>query len=372
MTNLMKILTEIYKKSNRFFIILMFLYANYLLLFVFALNIKPGPIISLSPKLLVIYILMLIGAFCIHDIGDQEVDRLANKFNFTRLLNKYILFFIAIIAWTLGFYILYSMSPKASLFLIMQYISVILYSAPFLRLKEKGMLGVITNAFSEQVFMEIILLIIIQQYADIPFIIWFAFLLFTFSNAVMGLLTHQLIDFENDINSNIVTFAIKNRNKAIIFIKLFGNIAVGSLLLLLVSIQFLNFSIVFFSLFIFLSIGYVISIIINKNTINNVLIRNYIIVSSFFFTYLLIVNGHYWGLLLLIHPYFLLFIKRITTYLIYYISSFSSFDFIVFGFITLIRFTVNHSLYYAFLLFGRNLKKKPLNKKSFLDFLFKK
>lgn len=370
---LIKNFLKIYNKSNWFFIVLMFLYANFLLLFVFALNINPKPIISLSPQLLSIYTLMLIGGFCIHDIGDQKADRLANKFNFTLLLNKYILFIIAIITWTLGFYLVYSISPKASFFIIMQYISIILYSAPFPRLKEKGILGVISNALSEHVFMEIILLIIIQQFAEIPFIMWGSFLLFTFSVGVVGLLTHQLIDFENDINANIITFAIENRNRAKAYIKLFEYIALGSLLLLLVSVQFLNFSIVFFSLFIVLSFSYIVQIISNKSSINNILIKNYIIVSSFFFSYLLILNGNYIGFLLLIHPYFLSFIKRVLFYISSYISSYKhSFDFIIFGFITCIRFIVNYSLYYTFLVFRRNLKKKPLINKSFIDFLFKK
>ncbi len=341
------------------------LYANFFLLFAFALDINFDSIKFVILKLLLVHFLMLIGGYFIHDLHDQKTDRIAQKFNISEHINKYALILIVIITWAFGLYLLYPVSKAAFILLIVEYLAIFLYSSHVPRLKEKGMLGLITDAVFEHLIMEIILIIIIGQYVKIPFLLWGPFLLFSFAYGMRGILSHQLEDLKNDIKSNTVTYATSHQVQAEKYVQYFENITSISLLSFFSFLLFINFTFVFLFLFLVLILC---SIYVSYKKIElsyNPLIRNYIIISSFFFTYLLITKGNYFGLLLLIHPYYILFIRRIVSYRI-------SFDFVIFGFITFIRFIVNYSLFCVFFLFGRNLKKRPLYKKSFLDFLFKK
>lgn len=344
MNNLLKIYNRIYS----FAAYNLLLYANFILLFIFLLNIKSVLIIPLSIKLLSAYFLGGIGGYFINDLFDQKADKLVNKFNITTIINQYLLSFVILLVWTVAFFLIYSISKKASFFLIIQYLMLFLYSVPFFRFKEKGILGLVTDAFYAHVIPEIILLLIIQVYAEISYLYWISFLFFTFSLGMRDILIHQLEDFKKDTISNTHTFAIKKIIQAKNYVKRFENMAVISLISFIAIILIQNFSILFLLLFIVLLISYIVVIVKDKSLIKDALIRNYVIVSSICFSYLMIINDNYFGLILLIHPYFISFIFK-----------------------TDIPLFVNYVLYYFFLLFGRNLKERPLYKKSNTPFFSK-
>lgn len=361
MNNLIKIFQRIYS----FCIYNIFLYTNFLLLFAFVSNINLELTIIIAMKLLPAYLLIGIGGYFLNDLFDQKADRLAKKFNVTSLLNKNLLTLIIIGLWFIGFYFVYTLSVKASLFLIMQFIALLLYSATPFRFKERGVLGVITDALYAHVIPELILLSIIREYTEIPYWLWAMFLLFTFSIGIRDILIHQVQDFKNDSRSNTSTYVLNNVSRSKGYVYACNIIGISSISLFFFFTLIFNFTVPFLILFILISVSYSVMVVKNKTLVNDELIRIYIISSSIVFAYLLIDNTFYYGFMFLIHPYFISFIRQtfpIIRKLISYI------------FVNIIPLAVNYSLYYLFLIVGRNLKNKPLYKKrekNILSDLFK-
>lgn len=341
----------------------MFLYANFILLFVFVLNIPLASITTFSPSLLIVYLLMILGGYFIHDLFDQKEDKSVDKFNILLVVkSRVVMIMIAFFSWSLSFYMLFLVSPIASMVLLIQYLAIIVYSTPFPRLKEKGLIGIVVDALYEHVFMEIVLLLIISQFVDIPFVLWVPFLCYTFSIGVRDILLHQLNDFGNDIKSKTNTFVVQNKDLAANYARVFETVAIVSILFFFLNLQFINYSLVFLALLVALAFIFIAEQFRNESVELRISTRYYIIVSSIIFSYLLIINKFYFGFFLLLHPYFLMFIKNIFSRTILVLLSY-----ILSIVITVSKFVVNNLLYYTFLIGGRNLKKNPLSNTSFLD-----
>lgn len=319
------------------------------------LKVKEDILFSLSVKLLPAYLLVGVGGYILNDLFDQKSDKLVKKFNFTLILNQYFLSLIIIIVWCIGFYLINSISKKASYFLIIQYVLLLVYSIPPFRFKEKGILGILTDACYAHVIPEIILLIIIQTYVDIHPLLWMSFLFFTFSIGMRDILIHQLESLKEDSMSKTNTYAINNPQQANKYRKYLDYISFGAIISFFLCFFYIKYSVVSLYLLLTLIISYIYVIIKNKGLIRDLLIRNYIVTTSIYFTYLLIVHKNALGFLFLIHPYFISFIKTILSLLK------SIFNFFI---VTAIPLLVNYILYYIFLILGRNLKEKPLYKKN--------
>lgn len=351
----MNTLLNIYRRVYSFCVYNLFLYANFLLLFIFLFNLNIDLIKLISIKLLPAYLLVGIGGYFFNDLFDQRGDKLVNKFNVANVINKYLLSFIIISLWILGLLLIHSISEQASYLLIVQFVLLFLYSIQSFRFKEKGFLGIITDALYAHVIPELILLTIIQEYTEIPYWLWAMFLLFTFSVGVRDILIHQIQDFKNDSTSNTSTYVLNNvskSNKYIYACNIIGMFAISSFFLFAL---IFDFTYPFLILLILISVSYSVKLVKNKTLVNDELIRIYIVSSSLVFAYLLIYYKFYYVFIFLIHPYFISFIKQ-TFPVIRRLFSYI--------FVNVIPLTVNYSLYYFFLIFGRNLKNKPLYKKK--------
>lgn len=344
MNNLLKI----YKRLYSFCAYNLLLYANFLLLFSLAANLNATIILTIALKLLPAYLLVGIGGYFINDLFDKKADELSDKFNITTILNKYVVLFIILLFGFIGFYLLFTISKRASIILVFQFLLLLGYSLPYIRLKEKGVLGLITDAIYAHVIPGIILLYALQEHIVIPLSLCFIFILFLFLLGLRDISIHQLEDLEKDIQSNTKTFAVKNQETIKNQINKLNIFSALGLCALLFFVQTIFNSLLFLALFICLTISYTVFFVKNKNVSKDVLMNNYIILSSILFLYLLIDTKNFIGIILLLHPYFL----QKTRSFIHYIL------------VTIIPLSINYCLYYFFILLGRNLKEKPLSEKK--------
>lgn len=324
----------------------MLLYANFLLMFGLALNINTALIIGIATVLFPAYLLIGISGYFLNDLFDIKADNIANKFNITQIIDKYLVLLLILFSSALGFYLIYSISREASLILLFQFIFLIAYSIPVIRLKEKGILGLITDALYAHVIPAIILLILLQKYAYIPFQIWISCIVFCSLLGLRDIVLHQNNDVEKDLKSKTQTFAINNlKSMSTIIQKLnvFSAIAMWILLLLL---YILTYSILLLVLLIILIISHLIHFYKYKTLPRDTLIRNYILISSIIFMYLIIESRFFSGIIMLAHPYSIQKVKSLSNWIC----------------VTLIPLIFNYCLYAFFLLLGRNLKKRPLFK----------
>lgn len=339
---------NIYKRLHSFCTYNLLLYANFLVLFGIALNITTETIITIAKILLPAYLLVGIGGYFMNDLFDQKQDFLSKKFNVTQIINNNLLILSIVLFWFLGFNLIYSHSKITSFLLGIQFLLLCLYSVPGIRLKEKGLLGLLTDALYAHGIPAIILLSILNEYATIPMNLWISFSSFTFLLGMRDITIHQLTDIENDIQSNTQTFVVKNHQSVINQINKLNILAAISVCTFLFFIQKHTGSILFFLLFISLIISYSIVIYIYKNLHKDSLIYNYILLSTIALSYQLLENKNFTCIVLLLHPYF---IQKTRSFFHWFI-------------ITFIPLFINYFLYLFFLLLGRDLKEKPLYKKN--------
>lgn len=347
-TGLMNSLHKTYNRLYSFCAYNLFLYANFLLLFGLALNINVKIISTISMQLLPAYLVVGIGGYFLNDLFDIKADEVSNKFNITKIINKYLLLFIILSLGFLGFYLLFTISKQASLVLIVQFLLLLGYSIPHIRLKEKGFLGLIADAIYAHVIPGIILLYVLQEHVIISPSLWASFIVFLCFLGLRDISIHQIEDFDKDIQSNTQTYAVKNLKTLNDQINKLNFLTALGLCVLLFFIQLVSNSVLFLILLISLLISYSIVFYKYKNVTKDTLIHNYIILSSVLFLYLLIDVKSYIGIVLLIHPYFLQKTKSFINYIL----------------VTIIPLTINYFLYSFFILWGRNLKEKPLYKKK--------
>lgn len=344
MNNLLKI----HKRLYSFCAYNLLLYANFLLLFGLAANLNATIIHTIALKLLPAYLLVGISGYFLNDLFDVKADELSNKFNITTILNKYVVLFIILFFGLMGFYLLFTISKQASLVLVFQFLLLLGYSLPFIRLKEKGILGLITDAIYAHVIPGIILLYALQEYIVIPLSLCSIFILFLFLLGLRDIAIHQFEDLEKDIQSNTKTFAVKNQETIKSQINKLNLFSALGLCALLFFIQTTFNSYLFLILFICLLISYTVFFVKNKNVSKDVLMNNYILLSSILFLYMLIDAKNFIGIILLLHPYFLQKTRSFINYIL----------------VTIIPLTINYFLYYFLILLGRNLKEKPLSEKK--------
>jgi hypothetical protein len=113
-------------------------------------------------------------------------------------------------------------------------------------------------------------------------------------------------------------------------------------------------------MFLSLSAYYIVSYSKKVNVLtDNVSLRGYIILSSIAWLGLIINSGQYWLAIFLVHPYFISFLVKGSNKIYLMIKWIFK---IIIGnlLIQYIPLFVNYFLYYLFLLFGRNIKERPL------------
>jgi len=144
--------------------------------------------------------------YMLNDYFDKSADRIVGKENLMGLLKdrQQILILMIILCINLFSFIPFYQHKFAIVFLLLSYLSSILYSAPPLRLKEKGISGVVCVSMAQRVFPIMIVFAIFEHFKFDTFI----FALLSFLIGVRWILVHQILDHERDIQANVKTFVI--------------------------------------------------------------------------------------------------------------------------------------------------------------------
>jgi 4-hydroxybenzoate polyprenyltransferase len=160
--------------------------------------------------------------YLINDYFDQQVDERAKK---SKLLSKYtkkqsfVILVLLIVSGILPFvFIGYNKLAIALLFL--GYLAATFYSAPPVRFKERGILGVISSSVAQRVIPALFInagmagSIAIEQPRDIYLIL--TEVIWAFMVGIRWILIHQLRDKSNDILSGVKTFVTSHKSSTVI------------------------------------------------------------------------------------------------------------------------------------------------------------
>ncbi|MBD2451337.1 tetratricopeptide repeat protein [Nostoc sp. FACHB-152] len=177
--------------------------------------IKIPPLKSITTVLTCLLSIFSVGAYgyLINDIFDIEVDRKAAKSNAMAQFQPWQRFLFCLLFIATGFAvpILMKFGMLAIILLAINYLLPTLYSVPPLRLKERGIWGILSDAAGVHLIPTLFVattflhLSASPQTNAITFSVVAA--IWAFFAGVRGILLHQLWDRDNDLNAGISTFA---------------------------------------------------------------------------------------------------------------------------------------------------------------------
>lgn len=158
---------------------------------------------------------IIIGAIYvsfINDITDIEVDLANGKRNKMQHVPPVLRWLLLLLCLVVGFFLTIQLGvdPLSLLFYSMSWIVFSLYSLPPIRLKNRGLAGALADAAGAHLFPSLYMVYAICHYAGAtPDIGWSVCVgAWAFFHGLRGILWHQYQDRENDIASNLHTFAV--------------------------------------------------------------------------------------------------------------------------------------------------------------------
>lgn len=300
-------------------------------------------------------------AYYINDFFDIEKDTIAGKSNyaakhtpFLRLIIIFSLVFLPLLIW-------YLLNQNTSvLFLIVIEISLLfIYSVSGIRIKERPILSVITDALYAYVIPGMVIICMYINSISLFNISHFIYLLWLFLIGIRGILSHHISDYYNDLRSATTTSATRYGINNIVMLQKF----------IVPPIELIVFIVFLFNIYKPILLVYILYLILtflntnNRKTIFNkyflkpevrlinLILDNfyYLWLPFLFLTLLSISNTQY----LLVIPFFLVFFfERMKGF-------FSNVHSLLYEWIYRVgSFIVNYSLYYSFLIVGIDLKKR--------------
>jgi len=216
----------------------------------------------LSPAFLIIFgslIFIAIYASIINDLTDLEIDIACGKSNMMQRLSIPARWFLTITSLGLVFTAAIFIYPNlyAVIFYLLITISISLYSFPPIRLKKRGIWGVIACASAEHLFPTLFAVTIIFYAALVP-INW-GWVTVTgavsFLYGIRSILWHQFLDRDNDQKSGINTYASKANPELFIWkarIIMLVELAALAIVLYFVNLWITYISLMLYSCFILL------------------------------------------------------------------------------------------------------------------------
>ncbi|WEK21225.1 MAG: UbiA family prenyltransferase [Candidatus Pedobacter colombiensis] len=210
----------------------------------------------LSPPFLTIFgslIFIAIYASIINDLTDLEIDIACNKANMMELLSGPVRWLLAISSLGLVFTTTIFIYPNryAIIFYLLITLSISLYSFPPIRLKKRGIWGVIACASAEHLFPTLFAITIVFYASSISTDWWWLIVAgaVSFLYGVRSILWHQFLDRDNDQKTGINTFANKVSPEQ--FIWNARGIMVVELVTLAIVLYLINLWIVYISLILY-------------------------------------------------------------------------------------------------------------------------
>ncbi|MGN1157334.1 MAG: UbiA family prenyltransferase [Agathobacter sp.] len=204
--------------------------------------------------LLVFDSVFLAFGYLINDYADMEVDKKAGKEKIIHRLPALIPFFLVIGSVVLGCLpvLFVSHEWKTILVLVIIYFFGGSYSAPPLRFKERGILGLLVSSTAQRCFPLLLIPILLDVPVDGGYVLW---MLLSFCVGIRYILVHQYIDAENDRRTGVETYVIHHQLEVAVLIKCaFAAELVITIILLVPVCQEYRWTIVFLMGYAFLSL----------------------------------------------------------------------------------------------------------------------
>lgn len=168
------------------------------------------------PHLLFLLLSLIIGAAyvsIINDITDIQDDQASGKVNRIANVNPNIRWLFPLLCLSAGAFCCYFLYPdwlSISLY-ILPWISFSLYSFRPVRLKNRGLWGVLADASGSHIFTSLLMVSSMSFYSN-EHVDWLWFTstgIWALCYGIRGILWHQFFDRKNDIEAGLSTFAVK-------------------------------------------------------------------------------------------------------------------------------------------------------------------
>lgn len=301
-----------------------------------------------------------------NDISDEKIDKEVGKTNVTTHLSFSVKIFLLCSFALIGFLPISVYSPQTIPWVIGEFILLIIYAFPPLRLKEKGFLGVITDSLYAYLFPAIILLTYLDSIGLVDIFFWFFIPVFSFLVGIRNILHHQIEDYDNDMLTNTKTFATRYPLLSKKIQNFSTLVAIFSWLLALIFVQINPFSNVVSVFFLVIGLIYFLKLIFYFLYKDEKFIASapefdfifYGLIVEFVFLLIEQKFSYCFIVFFLFLPIFrpkiagLLFQAIILCKNIYFMTR------------RILSFIINYTLYYSFLLVGINLKERAKNRKK--------
>jgi hypothetical protein len=350
------------------------LYANFFILFIASLSLQNTLIIKDVYTASLCYLSVGICGFLINDLFDKKADLMINKDNITNYAPGYVIGILILVLASISLVLLNTISPYISILIVIQFSLLFIYSTGKIRLKEKGLWGVIIDAAYAHFIPEVILIFIINNYTTRLFIP-ISFFALSISVGIRDILIHQLNDIQLDRLSGTNTFANKQPNLTVNFIR-YTNQLIGILLLIFpIELYLQTNSTITLLIGILLFLLFLLITLFTKNYFDKIsndgYLRIYVTASSLLLASFLFKQKSYLLVPLLSHPYVLSFLKSIIHFL--YVRFIHGFKIIGgYLFLSAIPKATNIFIYTLFKFLGKDLKEKPLYEQKNEPQIFKK
>lgn len=147
--------------------------------------------------------------YVLNDIFDVQSDESVAKYNIASHLNHYQKWGVLVFSAAAGFCFLATYNIKTLPFVIAQLSVLFLYSVPTIRLKERGIAGILADAFYAYVNPLLIMLTVLGQFVELSDFLTLFLVLFYCFIGLKNIFQHQAEDAINDSYSGTKTFGAK-------------------------------------------------------------------------------------------------------------------------------------------------------------------
>lgn len=172
-----------------------------------ALRRAPGPDFPLNMLLFALFVSAFLAfGYLINDYSDREEDLQAGKRKAVCFVPAPLTVAVLVALTLVGLLLAAapaSFSPTALALAAATYLLGASYSIPVLRLKERGVWGVVCSSFAQRGTP----ILVAGLLFDLPWVVTFDWVLLSFLNGLRYILVHQMMDRENDEITGTRTFA---------------------------------------------------------------------------------------------------------------------------------------------------------------------
>ncbi len=175
-------------------------------------GIAPLQAVGAVALLLVCLISLSVYGYLLNDAFDIKIDRLAGKPNAMAGRTPWQRLFIIVSLLIAGFlpWLLADLGAAALMVLVANYVIATIYSAPPLRLKERGIWGPITDALGENAVPVLFAATMFAHLSGLPhrssLLLTAAATVWWFLNGLRAIFVHQISEHEIDLQSGVHTF----------------------------------------------------------------------------------------------------------------------------------------------------------------------